>query len=67
MLHLGSDKFTSQRGGIVVSLLLREMPLQHGVRRPLPEIRFEYRREGEPATGPPAADPISPRRHRPGR
>jgi hypothetical protein len=33
----------------------------------LPEIRLEDRREGEPATGAPAANAVSPRRHRPGR
>jgi hypothetical protein len=32
----------------------------------LPEVRFEDRSEGESATGPPAADAVSPRRHRRG-
>jgi hypothetical protein len=32
----------------------------------LPEVRLEDRGEGQTATGPPAADAVSPRHRRPG-
>ena len=54
-------------GRVLVALLLGQVALEDGVRRALPEVRLEHRREGQPATGPPAADAVSPRRHRPGR
>ena len=67
MTHLGGDQLTGQRRRIVVSFFFRQVALQHRVRGPLPEIRLEDGRECEPTTGPPAADAVSPRRHRPGR
>jgi hypothetical protein len=60
------DEFASQGGSILVAFLLGQVALEDGVGGALPEVRFEDRREGEPATGPPAADAVSPRRHRRG-
>ena len=65
--HLGGDQLAGERGGVRVALLLGEMALEDGVGGPLAEVRLEDRREGQPATGPPAADAVSPRRHRPAR
>ena len=67
MEHLGGDQLAGQLGRIGVAFRLGQMAFQHGIRGALPEIRFEHGRQGEPATGPPAADAVSPRRHRPGR
>ena len=67
MRDLGRDELASERRGVLVALLLRQVALEDGVRRPLPEVRLEHRRECQPATGSPAADPVSPRRHRPAR
>jgi hypothetical protein len=67
MTHLRGDELTGQRCRVIVPFLFGEMSFQHRVRRPMPEVSLEHRRERESATGPPAADPVSPRRHRPGR
>ena len=61
------DQLAGQRGRVRVALLLGQVALEDGVGGPLAEVRLEDRREGEPAAGPPAADAVSPRRHRPGR
>jgi hypothetical protein len=61
------DELTRESGGVLVALLLGQVALEDGVSRSLAEVGLEDRREGEPATGPPAADAVSPRRHRPGR
>ena len=53
--------------GVLVTFLLGEVPLEDRVGGALPEVGLEDRREGEPATGPPAADAVSPRHRRPGR
>ena len=63
----GRDQLAGQRGGGLVALRLGEMTLQDGLGGALPEVGLEHGREGEPATGPPAADAVSPRRHRPAR
>jgi hypothetical protein len=67
MFDDGGDELAGQCRRGLVALLIGQMPLQDGVCRPLPEVRFEDRREGEPATRPPAADTVSPRHRRPGR
>ena len=67
MRHLGGDQLSGERRRVLVALLVRQVALEDGVRGPLAEVRLEDRREGEPATGPPAANAVSPRRHRPGR
>jgi hypothetical protein len=61
------DQLPGECRRVDVTLLVSQMPLEDRVGRPLTEIRLEDRRKGEPATGPPAADTISPRRHRPAR
>ena len=53
--------------GVLVPLLLGEVTLEDGIGGALAEVRLEDRREGEPPTGPPAADAVSPRHRRPGR
>jgi hypothetical protein len=58
------DELAGERGRVRVAFLLGQVALEDGIRGALPEIRLEDRREGEPATGPPAADAVSPR-HRP--
>ena len=63
----GGDEFAGKRRGILIAFLLGQVALEDGIRGALPEIRLEDRRQGQPATGPPAADPVSPRRHRPAR
>jgi hypothetical protein len=65
--HLGRHQFSRQRGGILVALFIGEVALEDGIGGALPEIRLEDRREGESPAGPPAAYPVSPRRHRPAR
>jgi hypothetical protein len=60
------DELAGQGGSILVAFLVGQVALQYGVRGALPEVRFEDRSEGESATGPPAADAVSPRRHRRG-
>lgn len=67
MAHLGGDQLAGQLGCIRVAFRLGQMAFQHGIRGALSEICFEHSRQGQPATGPPAADAVSPRRHRPGR
>ena len=67
MRHLGRDQLAGQRGRVRVALLFGQMALENGIRGPLPEVRFEHSRQGQPATGPPAPNAVSPRRHRPGR
>ena len=67
MGHLRGDQVAGQCGRHRIPLLLGQMAFEDGVRGPLSEVRFEDGREGQPATGPPAADAVSPRRHRPGR
>jgi hypothetical protein len=64
---LGGDQLASQSGGVVVPFLLRQMALEDRIGSALPEVRLEHGREREPPPGPPAADPVSPRHHRPGR
>jgi hypothetical protein len=61
------NQFAGERGGIRVAFLLGKVSLEDRVGGALAEIRLEDRREGEPATGPPAADAVSPRHRRPGR
>ncbi len=61
---------TSSRARVAafgIALFLGEMALQDGVGGPLPEVRLEDGGERQPATGPPAADAVSSRRHRPAR
>ncbi len=65
--HLGGDELASERRCVGVALGLRQVALEDGVRRALSEVGLEHGREGQPASGPPAADAVSPRRHRPGR
>jgi hypothetical protein len=60
------NELTRECAGILVALLLGQVALEDGVGGSLSEIGLEDRREGEPATGPPAADAVRPRRHRPG-
>jgi hypothetical protein len=60
-------ELASQRGGVFVSLLLGEVPLEDGIGGALAKVRLEDRRESEPPTRPPAADAVSPRHRRPGR
>ena len=67
MEHLCRDQLAGQGGRVVVALLLGEVAFQHGIGRTLSEIRLEYGRQGQPPAGPPAANAISPRRHRPAR
>ena len=67
MLDDRGHQLARERRRILVALLLGQVPLEDGVGRALAEIRLEDRREGEPATGPPAADAVSPRHRRPGR
>jgi hypothetical protein len=64
---LRGDQLAGQGGCVVAALLLGKVSLQDGVGRALPEIRLEDRRQRQPSTGSPAADAVSPRRHRPGR
>jgi hypothetical protein len=54
-------------GRVLVALLLGEVAFEDGVGRPLAEVGFEDRRQGEPPTRPPAADAVSSRHRRPGR
>jgi hypothetical protein len=61
------DEVTRECGGILVALLLGQVTLQDRVGRSLAEIGLEDRGEGKSATRSPAADAVSPRRHRPGR
>jgi hypothetical protein len=65
--HLGSDELTSQRRRLLVALLFSEVALEDSIGRALSEVRFEDRGEGQPATGPPAANTVSPRHRRPER
>ena len=67
MGHLGRDEVAGQGRGHRIPFLFGQMAFEDGIRGPLSEVRFEDGREGQPATGPPAADAVSPRRHRPGR
>jgi hypothetical protein len=62
----GGDEFAGQGGRIRVPFLLGQMAFEHRVRRALSEVGLEDRCECQPATGPPAADAVSPRRHRRG-
>jgi hypothetical protein len=64
--HLGGDKLPGQDRGVLVTLALSEVALQDGVRGPLAEIRFEHGCQCQPAPGSSTANPVSPRRHRPG-
>ena len=64
--HAGHE-FAGKRRGILVAFLLCEVTLEDRIRGALPEIRLEDRRQGQATTGPPAADPVTPRRHRPAR
>ena len=66
MVDDGSHQLAGQLGGVRVALLLGQVALEDGVGRALTEVRLEDRREGEPATGPPAANAVSPRHRRPG-
>jgi hypothetical protein len=59
-------QLTGERRRVLVTFLLGQVPLEDGVGGALAEIRLEDRREGEPATGSPAADAVSPRHRRPG-
>jgi hypothetical protein len=67
MLDDRRHELAGEGGGSLVAFLLGEVALEDGVRRALAEVRLEDRREGEPATGPPAADTVSSRHRRPGR
>ena len=67
MLDDRGHQLARERRGILVAVLLGEVPLEDGVGGALAEIRLEDRREGEPAARPPAADAVSPRHRRPGR
>ncbi len=60
-------EFAGEGGRVLVAFLLGEMAFEHGVGRALTEVRLEDRSKGEPPTGPPAADAISPRHRRPKR
>ena len=61
------DQLAREAGGVPVALGFGQVALQDALGRPLSEVRLEDGRERQPATGPPAADAVSPRRHRPGR
>jgi hypothetical protein len=50
-----------------IALDLRQVPLQDGVSRALPEVGLEDGRERKAPTGPPGPDAVRRRRHRPGR
>ena len=63
----GGDEFARKRCRILVAFLFGKVSLEDGIRGALSEIRLEDRSQGQPATGPSAADSISPRRHRPAR
>jgi hypothetical protein len=65
--HLGGDELAGQRRRLLVALLFGQMAFEDGIGRALSEIRFEDCREGQPATGPPAANTVSPRHRRPAR
>jgi hypothetical protein len=65
--HLDGDQLAGQCGRVVIPFFFCEVAFEHGVRGALAEIRLEHRRQRKSATGPPAADQVSPRRHRPGR
>ena len=67
MLDDCGHELAGERRRILVAFLLGQVTLEDRVGRALTEIRLEDRREGKPATGPPAANAVSPRRHRPGR
>jgi len=67
MLDDRGHEFAGECGRVLVALLLGQVALQDRVGRTLAEVRLEDRREGEPPTGPPAADAVSPRHRRPGR
>jgi hypothetical protein len=67
VLDDSGHQLAREGGGILVAFFLGEVPLEDRVGGALAEIRLEDRREGEPATGPPAADAVSPRHRRPGR
>ena len=67
MQDLGCDQLAGEGRRIRIAFLLGQMALEDGIGRTLPEVRFEDRGEGQPATGPPAANAVSPRRHRPER
>ena len=67
MLDDRGHELASQAGGVLVPLLLGEVPLEDGIGGALAEVRLEDRRESEPPTRPPAADTVSPRHRRPGR
>jgi hypothetical protein len=64
--HRG-DELAGQPAGLLVAFGLGQMALEDGVSGALPEVGLEDRREGEPATAPAAAQPVSRRRHRRGR
>ena len=66
MLDDGGHELAGKLRGDRVALGLFEVPLEDGFGRPLAEICFEDRRQGETPAGPPAADAVSSRRHRPG-
>jgi hypothetical protein len=67
MLDDRGHELAGEGGGCLVAFLFGEVALEDGVGRALAEVRLEDRREGEPATGPPPADTVSPRHRRPGR
>ena len=67
VLDHGRHELAGEGRGILVALLLGQVALEDGVRRALAEVRLEDCRKGEPTTGPPAADAVSPRHRRPGR
>jgi hypothetical protein len=64
---LGGDQLARQLPRCLVAFRLREVPLEDRIGRSLTKIRFEDRRQREPASGPPASDVVSPQRRRPGR
>jgi hypothetical protein len=58
------DQFAGQVGGRFVALRLGQVALEDRTRRPLAEVGLEHGRQREAAPRPPAADPVSLRRHR---
>jgi len=67
MAHLGLDQLAGECGSAVIALLLGQVAFKHDIGRALAEIRLKHGCQGKPSPGPPTAEPVSPRRHRPGR
>jgi hypothetical protein len=64
---LGGNQLARQGCRVVVTLRLREVAFQDGGGGALAEVSLEHGGKRQASAGSPAADPVSPRRHRPGR